>query len=114
MLSKKAKTVVYALIALLSFGMMTAGTLSLISYVFRNYAYHASIALIVGVALVMTVINIIAKTSFFGLGFYGNHNIYNVVLFKNGIVSALAYFAGLVAVLVLGYFYQLIIKKLQR
>lgn len=67
--------------------------------------------LIVGVAVVMLILNLIFHTSFFGLNLYGNHNIYNMVLFANGYVSAGMYFVGLCVVLMLGYGYQ---KLLQR
>ncbi|MBE7080716.1 MAG: hypothetical protein E7371_05715 [Clostridiales bacterium] len=67
--------------------------------------------LIVGVAGIMLILNLIFHTSFFGLNLYGNHNIYNMVLFAKGYVSAMMYFVGLCVVLMLGYGYQ---KLLQR
>lgn len=63
-------------------------------------------AIIVSVAFVMLILNLIYDKAFFGLSLYGKHNIYNAVLFENGIVSAVIYFAGLCLVLVLGYLYQ--------
>lgn len=68
--------------------------------------------MIVCVAVLMLILNLIFRTSFFGLNLYGDHNIYNMVIFTNGYVSALMYFIGLCAVLVLGYFYQKLLKKL--
>ena len=62
-------------------------------------------ATIVCVAVVMMALNIVFGTAFFGLGFNGNHNIYNMVLFDNAVVSATAYFLGLIGVLALGRAY---------
>ena len=61
---------------------------------------------IVVVAIIMLILNLIFKTSFFGLNLYGNHNIYNMVLVKNKYLSTLIYFVGLNLVLIIGYFYQ--------
>lgn len=61
---------------------------------------------IVFVAIIMLILNLIFKTSFFGLNLYGNHNIYNMVLVKNKYLSTLIYFVGLNLVLIIGYFYQ--------
>ena len=69
--------------------------------------------LIVGVAVVMLVLNLIFHTSFFGLNLYGNHNIYNMVLFANGYVSAVMYFVGLCAVLAIGYVYQKLLQQIK-
>jgi hypothetical protein len=68
-------------------------------------------SIIVSVALIMLVLNLIFDKAFFGLSLYGKHNIYNNVLFKSGIVSALAYFVGLFTVLLVGYFYHKILNK---
>jgi hypothetical protein len=67
-------------------------------------------AIIVSVAFIMFVLNLIYHKAFFGLSLYGEHNIYNVRLFENGVVSAIAYFLGLCLVLSTGYFYQKIIN----
>lgn len=70
--------------------------------------------IIVGVAVVMLVLNLIFHTSFFGLNLYGNHNIYNMVLFANGYVSAVMYFVGLGCILTAGYFYQKLLQRKQK
>ena len=67
-------------------------------------------AIIVCVALMMLILNLIFDKAFFGLSLYGKHNIYNVVLFKNGIISALAYFTGLCGVLFAGYYFQKVLN----
>ena len=68
--------------------------------------YFISGAIIIAVADVMLILNLILHTSFFGLSLYGNHSIYNVVLCKNGYLSAGLYFGGLCLVLFLGVVYQ--------
>ena len=65
---------------------------------------------IVGVAVIMMGINGILHTSFFGLSVYGEHNIYNIVVCKNGYLSAGLYFIGLCAVLTAGRFFQKLIN----
>ena len=67
-------------------------------------------AIIVSVALVMLVLNLIYHKAFFGLSLYGEHNIYNIRFFENGVVSAIAYFLGLCFVLCAGYFYQKVLN----
>lgn len=67
---------------------------------------------IVGVALFMFVHNLIFRSTFFGLSLYGGHNIYNVVVCDNGILSAIIYFLGLITVLTIGYFYQKLLLKI--
>ena len=67
--------------------------------------------LIVGVAAAMLIINLIFRTSFFGLSLYGEHNIYNAVLCESGIISAALYFTGLIGVLTLGYLYHKALGK---
>lgn len=62
--------------------------------------------MLVCVALCMLILNVIFRTSFFGLSVYGEHNIYGVVFSKSGTWSALLYFTGLCAVLLLGSFCQ--------
>ena len=64
-----------------------------------------SSSLIFGTAAVMTVLNVIFDTSFFGLSLNGKHNIYAVVLTESSYLSALLYFLGLGVVLTLGYLY---------
>lgn len=69
---------------------------------FTRRGFFVSSAMIFGVALVMLLLNLIFDTSFFGLSLNGKHNIYNVVLVGNSYLSALIYFIGLMAVLLLG------------
>ena len=64
-----------------------------------------SSSLIGGVAAIMTALNVLFDTAFFGLSLNGKHNIYNVVITDNSYLSALIYFLGLWAVLALGYLY---------
>ena len=68
-------------------------------------------SLIVVVAICMLIINVIFDTSFFGLSLLGKHNIYNVVISENSIVSVLVYFVGLIIALFTGFVYQRIISK---
>ena len=67
-------------------------------------------ALIVGVAFVMLILNLIFDTAFFGLSLTGKHNIYNVVLVKSSLLSAVLYISGLVAILFLGYAFNKILN----
>lgn len=68
-------------------------------------------SIIVIVAAIMTIINVIFDTAFFGLSLNGKHNIYNFVLVENSYLSALLYFIGLIAVLATGYAFQRTIKS---
>ena len=63
-------------------------------------------SIILASAFVMMILNVIFDTAFFGLSLRGKHNIYNNVLFKSSYLSAFVYFLGLIAVLVLGFFYM--------
>ena len=67
-------------------------------------------AIIVSVALIMLVLNLIYHKAFFGLSLYGEHNIYNIRLFENGVVSIIIYFLGRGVVLCAGYFYQKVLN----
>lgn len=67
--------------------------------------------IIVCVATVMLVLNLIYDTSFFGLSLYGKHNIYNIIVTGDSILSAIIYFIGLCMVLRVGYHYQRILKE---
>lgn len=147
-LPKKIRGYVFSLISLLSFGMLMACELSIITYIIRNYTFHYFIFLdfvihilmsLVGiyfgitniskldkkscliassiiyvVAIIMLILNLIFATSFFGLNLYGNHSIYNVVLVQSGILSAIIYFTGLTLVLLLGFLYQKLLRKLKK
>ena len=149
-LPNKIKKYHFALISLLSVGMLLAPAVgciynTAIKYAFHthfllDYAAHFTLSLwgiylvkskqvelnvkngliggsvIVVVAFLMMILNVIFDTAFFGLSLNGKHNIYNCVLVKNSFLSALIYFAGLVGVLVLGYFcHKLInIKKKEK
>ena len=75
----------------------------------KKIVYSASI--IVVVALFMLVLNAFFQTSYFGLSLYGNHNIYNLVLCQDSILSAIIYFIGLSLVLISGWKYSKIINK---
>lgn len=68
---------------------------------------------IVATALVMLVINLFTGYAFFGLGFKGNHNIYNMVLTSSPILSCLIYFGGLMSVLAVGWGIQVLINRKQ-
>ena len=70
-----------------------------------------SSSLIFGTAAVMTVLNVIFDTSFFGLSLNGKHHIYAVVLTESSYPSALLYFLGLGLVLTLGYLYCSIFSR---
>ena len=75
----------------------------------KNAAVSAS--LIVGVALGMMLLNVIFDTSFFGLSLNGKHNIYNNILTKSSIFSALLYFLGLAFVLAIGLAFSRLFTK---
>lgn len=66
------------------------------------------------VALLMLILNAVFHTSFFGLNLYGKHNIYNLVLTNNSIISALIYFAGLCVVLAVGWHFTTVVQKPKR
>lgn len=68
-------------------------------------------SIIVGVALTMLVLNCIFDTAFFGLSLNGKHNIYNIVLVENSLLSAAIYLSGLVVVLLLGYIFNRMLNK---
>ena len=70
-----------------------------------------SSSIIIVVAIIMMILNIIFDTSFFGLSLNGKHNIYNMVLVSNSYLSALLYFIGLIAVLVAGYFVEILLNQ---
>ena len=70
--------------------------------------------LIYGVAFVMLTLNLIFDTSFFGLSLNGKHSIYNAVLTESSYLSALLYFIGLGAVLLLGYGFCRVVKGEKR
>ena len=67
-------------------------------------------AIIVSVAFTMLVLNLIYHKAFFGLSPYGEHNIYNIRFFENGVISIIVYFLGLGFVLCAGYFYQKVLN----
>ena len=71
-------------------------------------------SLIVAVAFIMMIINVIFDQSFFGLSLNGKHNIYNQQLVANSYLSALIYFTGLIALLVLGYFFQKLLNHFKK
>ena len=73
-----------------------------------------SSSVIIGVASVMMSLNVIFDKAFFGLSLNGKHSIYNNVLTDNSYLSALLYFTGLCGVLLMGYGYSLLIKRLRR
>lgn len=70
---------------------------------FNNKNCLISASLIFSVATLMVVLNLIFDTSFFGLSLRGKHSIYNNVLVDNSYLSALLYYIGLGAVLLMGY-----------
>mgnify|MGYP003289803462 CR=1 FL=1 len=63
-------------------------------------------SILFGIVAIMIILNIIFKTSFFGLNMYGDHSIYGVKLVSNSILSAVIYCCGLGALLVLGYVFE--------
>ena len=67
--------------------------------------------MIYSVAFTMLILNLIFDTSFFGLSLRGKHRIYNAVVSNESIISALVYFAGVFAVLLLGYLYGKLLQK---
>ena len=79
---------------------------------FRSCLKSGSI--LVGVALLMMVLNILFDTCFFGLSLNGKHNIYMMVLVEHSYLSALIYFAGLIAVLAAGYGALWVLQRTER
>lgn len=73
-----------------------------------------SSSIIIVVAMIMLILNLVFKTSFFGLGFNGNFNIYNMKIAPNGFLNALLYFVGLIIVLIMGYFIEKLINKKEK
>lgn len=71
-------------------------------------------SIIVIVALIMLILNVIFDTAFFGLSLNGKHNIYNVVLVDSSYLSVLIYFICLIIVLIIGYFYLKLIKRITK
>ena len=69
------------------------------------------IAFMFAVALTMLILNLIFKTTFFGLNLYGNHNIYNMRIVENSYVSCLLYFVGLFLVMLIGHLYLKLLNK---
>ena len=58
-------------------------------------------------------INLIFHTRFFGLSFYGGHNIYRLVITSSAILSCMAYVVGVVVVVLFGYWiYKIMTKRL--
>lgn len=70
--------------------------------------------IIFGWVTLMTIHNAIFDTSFFGLSLNGKHNIYNVVLTENSYISAILYFIGLSAVLIIGWVSSKLIKRFSK
>lgn len=70
----------------------------------RNALVSGSV--IISVATLMLLLNVVFDTSFFGLSLNGKHSIYNSVLVDNSYLSALLYYIGLSAVLIMGYGYS--------
>lgn len=68
-------------------------------------------SVILCVAFVMIIFNLIFDTSFFGLTFGENYNIYNMVLVPSAYLSATIYIISLCFVLVLGGIYLKNIKS---
>ena len=71
-------------------------------------------SIIFGVAIIMLILNAIFDTTFFGLNLNGKHNIYNNVLVSNSYLSALIYFSGLMAVLLLGFLFNKLLNLKRR
>ena len=65
-----------------------------------------SSSIVFAIATAMLILNLIFDTAFFGLSLNGKHNIYNVVICKSSVLSALLYFLGLAGVLTVGYTVQ--------
>jgi len=70
--------------------------------------------IIVICALIMLILNVIFDTAFFGLSLNGKHNIYNVVLVDSSYLSTLIYFGCLMIILIIGYFYLKLIKRMTK
>ena len=71
----------------------------------------ASATVILGAAAGMLVLNLVFDTAFFGLSLSGKHNIYNMVLVSDGLLSAGIYFLGLCTVLALGAGFQALLNR---
>ena len=72
----------------------------------KNFCLGCGIMM--GIVASMLTLNLIFHTSFFGLNMYGKHNIYEIILCNNSIISATIYLTGLLVFLLLGYLFQLL------
>ena len=72
---------------------------------FKEFGYISLITS--SLVVVVIIINLICHTNFFGLNFYGNHNIYGSVIVEDGFLSAFIYLSGLALALWSGYFLYL-------
>ncbi len=58
------------------------------------------------------ILNLVVTTTFFGLVFFGEPNIYSVTISNSGFVSNTIYILGMIFVLLLGYiFASFVLKK---
>ena len=68
-------------------------------------------SIIICSALLMVGLNVIFDTAFFGLSLNGKHNIYNMVVVDNSLISAIIYFVGLIIVMILGYLFNKLLTR---
>lgn len=72
---------------------------------FKEFGYFSLITS--SLVVVVIIINLICHTTFFGLNFYGEHNIYGCVMVGDRFLSAFIYSSGLALALWSGYFLYL-------
>jgi hypothetical protein len=76
----------------------------------RNLGFYIVNCLVVVIGIIM--INLIFRTKFFGLSFFGKHNIYRLVISDSALVSCMVYVAGLLLVVLGGYLiYKIVTRK---
>ncbi len=78
---------------------------------FNKKSFITATIYIYSIVFIISIINLIFKTNYFGLGFYGNHEIYGMHLTDNSILNFLIYIVGLFILMLTNYFIIKITKK---
>ena len=85
-------------IALLGLWLILSGQIT-----FERKTLFISLGILYSFLFLLIVVNLIFKTHFFGFSVYGDHDIYGIVI-NPWILSFVAYFVGLTALVVSGWF----------
>ena len=93
-------------VALLGLWLLLTGQVT-----FERKTLYKCLCILYSLLFVLIIVNLIFKTHFFGFNVYGEHSIYGIVI-NPWILSFVAYFAGLTALVVTGWFLgKAIVKK---